>query len=186
MPWHQWRFTWWCHQMEAFSVLLALCAGNSPVTDEFPAQRPVTQSFDVLFDLRLNKRWSKQSGRQWFETVSPSIWRHCNAEGGVHCWTLVRNTVGYYFGDQTVPLLWRHNGPDGVSNHQPHDCLLNRLFGHRSKKTLKLRVTGLCVGNSPETGEFPAQMASNAENASIWWRHHALCHREQRVEIQEW
>ena len=71
-------------------------------------------------------------------------------------------------------LLWRHNEPDGVSNHQPHDCLLNRLFGHRSKKTSKLRVTGLCTVNSPETGEFPAQMASNAENISIWWRHH--CH----------
>ena len=69
-------------------------------------------------------------------------------------------------------LRWRHNGCDGVSNHQPHDCLLNRLFGRRSKKTSKLRVTGLCVGNSPGTGEFPAQMASNAENVSIWWRHH--------------
>ena len=50
------------------------------------------------------------------------------------------------------------------------ECFLNRLFGHRSKKTSKLRVTGLCVGNSPVTGEFPAQMASNAENVSIWWR----------------
>ena len=72
-----------------------------------------------------------------------------------------------------TPLLWRHNEPDGVSNHQPHDCLLNRLLGNRSKKTSKLRVTGLCAGNSPETGEFPAQMASNAENVSIWWRHRA-------------
>ena len=63
-------------------------------------------------------------------------------------------------------------GRDGVSNHQPHDCLLNRLFGHRSKKTSKLRVTGLCVGNSPGTGEIPAHMASNAKNISIWWRHH--------------
>ena len=68
---------------------------------------------------------------------------------------------------------WRHNGHDNVSNHQPHDCLLNRLFRRRSKKTSKLRVTGLCAGNSPGTGEFPAQMASNAENVSIWWRHHA-------------
>ena len=71
------------------------------------------------------------------------------------------------------PLQWRHNGRDSVSNHQPHDCLLNRLFRRRSKKTSKLRVTGLCAGNSPGTGEFPAQMASDAENASIWWRHHA-------------
>ena len=66
-------------------------------------------------------------------------------------------------------LRWRHNGRDCVSNHQPHDCLLNRLFGRRSKLTSKLRVTGLCVGNSPRTGEFPAQMASNAENISISW-----------------
>ena len=69
------------------------------------------------------------------------------------------------------PLRWRHNGRDSVSNHQPHDCLLSRLFRRRSKKTSKLRVTGLCSGNSPGTGEFPAQMASYAENVSIWWRH---------------
>ena len=76
-------------------------------------------------------------------------------------------------------LRWRHNGLDSVPNHQPHDCLLNRSFGYRSKKTSKLRVTGLCVVNSPVTGEFPAQMASNAENVSIWWRHHVkwLCLR---------
>ena len=77
----------------------------------------------------------------------------------------------------SISLQWRHNGRDGVSNHQPHYCLLNRLFRHKSKKTPKLRVTGLCEGNSPMTGEFPAQMASNAENVSIWWRHHvrAVC-----------
>ena len=67
---------------------------------------------------------------------------------------------------------WRHNGCDGVSNHQPRDCLLSRLIRRRSKKTSKLRVTGLYAGNSPVTGEFPAQMASNAEYGSIWWRHH--------------
>ena len=61
-----------------------------------------------------------------------------------------------------------------VSNHQPHDNLLIRLFRRRSKKTSKLLVTGLCAGNSPGTGEFPAQMASNVENVSIWWRHHVL------------
>ena len=61
---------------------------------------------------------------------------------------------------------------DGVSNHQPHDCLLNRSFRRISKKTSKLRVTGLCARNSPVTGEFPAQMVSNVENVSIWWRHY--------------
>ena len=73
---------------------------------------------------------------------------------------------------RNAALQWRHNGCNGVSNHQPHDCLLKRLFRRRSKKTSKLRVTRLCAGNSPVTCEFPAQMASNAENVSIWWRHH--------------
>ena len=70
------------------------------------------------------------------------------------------------------PLRRRHNGHDGVSNHQLHHCLLKSLFGCRLKKTSKLRVTGLCAGNSPGTGEFPAQMLNNAENVTIWWRHH--------------
>ena len=69
-------------------------------------------------------------------------------------------------------LRWRHNEHDSVSNHQHRDCFLHRLFRHRSKNTSKLRVTGLCAGNSPEAGEFPAQMANNEENFSIWWRHH--------------
>ena len=69
---------------------------------------------------------------------------------------------------------WHHNGHHSVSYHQPHHCLLNRLFRCRTKKTSKLRVTGLCVGNSPVTGKFPAQMASNTENVSIWWWHHVL------------
>ena len=70
-------------------------------------------------------------------------------------------------------LQWRHNGRNGVSNHQPHDGLLKRLFGHSSKKTSYLHVTGLCVGNSRVTDEFPTQRANKAESVSIWWRHHA-------------
>ena len=61
-----------------FSALLALCAGNSPVTGEFPAQRSTTRSFDIFFDLRLNKRLNKQSWGWSFETPSRSLWRHCN------------------------------------------------------------------------------------------------------------
>ena len=71
-----------------------------------------------------------------------------------------------------ITLRWSHHDRDGVSNRQPHNCLLNHLFRRRSKKTSKLHVTGLCAGNSPVTGEFPAQRASNAENVSIWWCHH--------------
>ena len=78
-----------------------------------------------------------------------------------------------------LTLRWRHNARDGVSNHQRHDCLLNSLFGRRSKKTSKLCVAGLCAGKSPGTGEFPAQMASYAENVAIWWRHHDTSHYHQ-------
>ena len=85
--------SWWRHQMETFSALLALCAGNSPVTGESPSQRPMsyilvyegahylskkTWSFDVFFDLRLIKRLSKQSWGWWFEKPSCSLWHHCN------------------------------------------------------------------------------------------------------------
>ena len=70
--------TWWCHPMGTFSALLALCAGNSPVTGEFPTQRPETRSFDVLLDLRLNKCLSKQPWGWWSETPLCSLWRHCN------------------------------------------------------------------------------------------------------------
>ena len=73
---------------------------------------------------------------------------------------------------RAVSSQWRHYRGGGVSDNQHHDCLLNRLFRRRSKKTSKLRVTGFCASNSPVTGEFPAQIASNAENVSIRWRHH--------------
>ena len=72
-----------------------------------------------------------------------------------------QSTLCYFF---LVALKWRHNGHNGASNHQPYDCLLNRKLRHRSKKTSKLRVAG--------DRWIPAQMASNAENVSIWWRHH--------------
>ena len=89
------------------------------------------------------------------------------------CWPISLWTWMYWI-YRVVSLQWRHNGRAGISNHQPHDCLLNRLFRRRSKKASKLRVTGLCAGNSSATGEFPAQMVSKAENVSISWRHHVL------------
>ena len=100
-------------------------------------------------------------------TVNPGFSKHVPS---IPTWALCRSRLILH----NFALRWRHNELDGVSDHQPHICLLNRLFGRRSKKTSKLRVTGLCAGNSPGTGEFPAQMASNAENVSIWWRHHGL------------
>ena len=73
------KIPWWHHQMETFSMLLALYAGNSPVTSESPSQRPVTWSFDVFFDLRLKKCLSKKSWGWWFEMPPCSLWGQCNA-----------------------------------------------------------------------------------------------------------
>ena len=85
---------WWRHQMETFSALLFLFAGNSPVTGGFPSERPVTMSFDVLCDLRLNKRLSKPSRCRWFETPSRSLIK----------WIPNQITGN----DTLVPLEWRH------------------------------------------------------------------------------
>ena len=133
-----------------------LCEENSPVTGEFPAHM-ASNAENVSI-------WWRHHEIQKIDPdvlVTPQVVVSLSA--------LIRvNILALY------PLRWRHNGHDSVSDHQPRDGLLNRLFRRRSKKTSKLRVTGLCAGNSPGTGEFPAQMASNAENVSIWWRHHAL------------
>ena len=105
------------------------------------------------------------------------FWRDNNANSdilvkrGYPFWAMSQSILLYILPTE-VALRWRHNGPDGVSNHQPRHCLVNRLFRRRSKKTSKRRATRLCVGNSPVTGEFSAQMASSAKNVSIWWRHH--------------
>ena len=93
--------------------LLAIYSGNSPVTGEFPTQRPVTQSFDVFFDLRLNKRLSKQSWGWWFETPLRQLWRHCNVEGNHSLWVRcssghkMRQAASWFF----IKVLYiSHNG----------------------------------------------------------------------------
>ena len=84
-----------------FRALPAPCEGKSPVTGEFPSQRAVTRSFDIFFDLRLNKHLSKQSSDWWFETPSPSLWRHCygilNKHGSCDCFLyFILTQVGTY------------------------------------------------------------------------------------------
>ena len=119
--------------------------------------------------------WSapEQTVEQTMETPSRPLWRHCNALRCVRA-----DQMSRYMGDRNLYILrGKHYSDvtkehDGVSNHQPHDCLLNCLFGRRSKESSKLCVTGLCAGNSSVTGEFPTQRVSNAEDASIWWHHH--------------
>ena len=68
------------HQRETFPALLVHCEGNPPVTGGLPQQRPVTQSFDVFFNLRLNKWLNKQSRRRWIESPLCLLWRHCNGK----------------------------------------------------------------------------------------------------------
>ena len=70
-----------------------LCVGNSPVTGEFPSQRPMTRSFEVFFDLSPNKRLSKQSWGWWFETPSRSLWRHCNDRSNYFSWGCTTGAV---------------------------------------------------------------------------------------------
>ena len=113
------------------------------------------------------------------------VLRHVSMAPGEINGQLIGETVDYTVvwicTGRHITLKWRHNEGDGVSNHQPHDCLLDCLFSRRSKKTSKLRVTGHCAGNSPVTGEFPAQRASNTENVSIWWRHHDIPRNMRRI-----
>ena len=95
--------------METFSALRAICAGNSPAYGEFPSQRPGTRSFDVFFDLHLNKRLSKQSRGWWFETLSPPLWRRCNDKLVRSLGDVFRNRsrqISQYLGHIIGTLSW--------------------------------------------------------------------------------
>ena len=102
---------WWRHQMETFSALLAICAGNSPVTGEFPSQRPVTRSFDIFFDLCPNKRLSNQSGGWWFETPLRSSWRHCNgyAITSICLWYIGMSVMASQTRSFVQQIVWTKN-----------------------------------------------------------------------------
>ena len=140
---------------------------------------PCNESY-YLATFRISISWSMELQDHLFTRIGISIliktslWHPCYNYKMERSVLVLHSTVCLptcAFGS----LRWRHNGHDIASNHQPHGCLLNRLFRRRSRKRSKLRVTGLCVGNSPGTGEFPAQMASNAENVPIWLPHHDVC-----------
>ena len=108
--------------MEIFSALLAICLGNSPVSAEFPAQRPATRSFDVFFDMCLNKRLSKQSRGWWFETLYHPLWRHCNDVS----W-LAR--IGEFPAQrpsyaENVSIWWRHHGHGHLREYIPYNIHL--------------------------------------------------------------
>ena len=97
-------------QMETFSALLALCAGNSPVASKFPAQRPVTWSFNVFFDLHLNKQLSKQSWSWWYEMPSIPLRRHCNDNRNLNQGVLhLLSKFGGSSYNWWWPIAWTHS-----------------------------------------------------------------------------
>ena len=138
------------------SAFLAIFRGNSPITGEFPTQKPVTRSFDVFHDLRQNKRWNKQSWVWWFETPSRPLWRHSNVclnfqrihihftdmaiEGHSSC---NYDSLKVYDGDHVdAPLLGIYCG----------DTLVRRIRAHLSIKmifSVKGITTGLNIGLQP-------------------------------------
>ena len=149
------RVACWRHQMETFSALLALCAGNSPVTGEFPSQRPVTRSFNVFFDLHLDKRLSKQSWDWWFETPSSLLWRHCHGlcvrVDCVRVWIVC--ACGYHV--ITVTSKWAQ----WRLKSQGSDYLLNRQRKQQSSASLAF-VRGIhrWPVDSPHKGPITGKM----------------------------
>ena len=161
---------------------------TSPDSQSFLIQQPMSFMLNSLLRLTVNNLFNDAesvvtSSLLWLRCCIKPILQWMNlvfsrVSACTHLNPTTKNsscTIDVYERRKKWSLQWRHNGRDSVWNHQPHDHLLNRLFRRRSKKTSKLRVTGLCAGNSPGSGEFPAQMASYAENVSIWWRHHMEC-----------
>ena len=125
--------------MEPFSALLTICAGNSPVPGEFPAQRPVTRSFDVFFDLRLYKRLSKQWWACWFETLSRSLWRHRNERAPWYwcvavCWSgVITNVIWSYFAELTQT--------DNYHNNARNNFILTSLIAYLVIQSFFLLIT---------------------------------------------
>ena len=141
--------TWWRHPMDTFSALLAICAGNSPVPGEFSAQRPVTRSFDVFFDLRLNKRLSKQWWGWWFETLSRPLWRHCHERIQV-------------FSENTTKL----NKPLSIF-HGIYYTLISDLR-HCYRKSTKEWNSSLC---SKQNIWYAYNASREVTNWNLAWRH---------------
>ena len=126
--------------------------------------------------------WLHWPWQQWYYVWQTKmfLWSNgiCTIHGKVKSWDLQLTHLwhAYALWHHRSPMMtshqsldWHHNECNGISNHRHLDCLLNRLFKCRSKKTSKLFVTGLC---EEVTSEFPTQRASNTENVSIWWCHH--------------
>ena len=139
---------WWRHQMETFSAILTICTGNSLVIGEFPAQRPVTRSFDVFFDLRPNKRLSKQSWGWWFETPSCPLCRHCNGTQS-QAWKLMALLLGIKYISKWI-LAW-------ISN-----CILIKLWN------AVIKHGGSCRRPYSRSAMRKATKAQRIGNMMVW------------------
>ena len=204
--------TSWRHQMETFSVLLAICAGNSPVPGEFPAQRPVTRSFDVFFDLCLNKRLSKQWWSWWFETPSPPLWRHCN-DVQAWCRRLTRCPIitwitathepqgidNITLTAQNTTRLWAYDYNEVTWALWRHKSLTTLLFVHCFFRLTAKRINYLhysltiCERNALVIDGFPSKSQYCGNHHYVWWRHHvhgihsvARCRVASSILINNW
>ena len=156
--------------MEPFSALLDLCAGNSPVTGEFPSQKPVTRIFDVFFDLRLNKRLSKQSRRRWIALmiIKSSMMNIDQLLSFLFCWS--QNYLTMYFlsikCESKVPfyhsILVQHSKQIGV-------CFVMRI----SKSFFTKQCSDLCIKD-----------VIDDKSKLVWetaWRHQTSGHSLNQV-----
>ena len=174
----------WCRrQMEAFSALLAFCAGISPVPVNSPHKGQWRGALMSALICAWLKGWvnNREAGdlrrhQDQYDVIvmeaavnSVGKWVH----ESTHSYDINTNAKDY-INEGISPLRWHHNERYGVSNHRRLDCLLYRLLRRRSKKTAKLRITGLCWGNPLVTGGFPSQRFGNADNVSIWWCYHII------------
>ena len=166
--------SWWRHQMETFSALLAICAGNSPVTSEFPAQRPVTRSFAIFLDLLLNKRLSKQSWGWWFATPSRQLWRHWKAIP--HVWWSLNDMHGFtnwnsvddlFFSYWTLICQCKYTVSHYLFNCWCRSCMSSKINGW-----LISTSSGLCVGSFAQI-EYQIK-PSNQTNQSYNYNYFAL------------
>ena len=150
---------WWRHQMEPFSASLAICAGNSPVPGEFPAQRPVTRSFEIFFDLRLNKRMSKQPWGWWFETLSCPLWRHCNVRSWSVCyWCTIYSTRQLIYSHTVCDLsywilLYFYN--IGIDKPYYFSSVLFLFLSHFSSASSALNSSAACAWRDVLKDFFP-------------------------------
>ena len=133
---------WWRHEMEKKSVLLAICAGNSPLTGEFPTQRPVTWGLDVFFDLRQNKRLSKKWWGWWFETPSRPLWRHCND-------TVLTRLVMQWILSRELPTTGNLCIPVDDATQWAHDAMITSSWRQNDVVTSFRRYNDVIIASAP-------------------------------------